>query len=265
MFDRFDRRIHYLRVSVTDRCNLRCRYCMPPEGVPLIDHAAILGLEEIREVVRVGIGLGIDTVRLTGGEPLVRRDIVNLVAMLAGLDGLHDLAMTTNGQLLADHAGALCTAGLRRVNVSLDCVDPEAYAQITRGGSLERTLAGLEAARRCGLDPIKLNCVVERDANEADARAVAAFAAIAGYQVRFITRMDPARGRFGRVLGGRGGDCPRCNRLRLSSDGRLIPCLFDGCGYDIRELGIADAYAAAIAAKPARGRRSDHHMSTIGG
>ena len=148
MIDRFGRTIDYLRISVTDRCNLRCRYCMPPEGVKLLRHEDILSFEEIVEVARCAAGLGVSKIRLTGGEPLLRRGIATLVGMLAGIEGLADLAMTTNGLSLSKFAHDLADAGLRRVNVSLDAIDPESYATITGGGDVGQALAGIEAAPR---------------------------------------------------------------------------------------------------------------------
>jgi cyclic pyranopterin phosphate synthase len=263
--DNFGRRIHYLRVSVTDRCNLRCKYCMPADGVAHIAHARILSYEEIRDVVAAGIRLGINKVRLTGGEPLVRKGVVDLVRMLAGLPGLDDLAMTTNGVLLPQFAAALRAAGLQRINISLDTLDPERFTVLTRGGVLREVLDGIEAARQAGFTPIKLNCVVQEDANEPDARAVAAFAAERGLEVRFIRRMETREGRFSRVLGGDGGDCARCNRLRLSADGLLFPCLFSDLSYNVRDLGAEAAFRSAVAAKPERGSRSNHSLFSLGG
>ena len=146
MLDSFGRTIDYLRVSVTDRCNLRCTYCMPAEGVPLLRHEDILTFEEIAEVVRAAAAMGIGKIRLTGGEPLVRRGIVDLVRMLAAIPAIRDLSMTTNGTLLAGYAQRLAEAGLRRVNVSLDAVDAARYAAITRGGDVRQVLAGIAAA-----------------------------------------------------------------------------------------------------------------------
>src|SRR3990172_5910297 len=166
MIDRFGRAIDYLRISVTDRCNLRCRYCMPPEGVPLLQPKDILSFEEIAEVARSAVGLGVTKIRLTGGEPLVRRGIEVLVRMLAAIDGVADLAMTTNGLLLDQHAAALAAAGLRRVNVSLDAIDPQRYAAVTRGGDVHRVLAGINAARQAGLNPVKLNCVLSSEGHD---------------------------------------------------------------------------------------------------
>lgn len=266
MIDSHGRRIDYLRVSVTDRCNLRCVYCRPPEGVALIPREDILSYEEIAAFVRTAVAHGITKVRLTGGEPLVRRDIETLVAQLAAVDGIRDLAMTTNGTLLADHATALAAAGLHRVNVSLDAVTPARFAEITRGGDVALVLAGIEAALAAGLDPVKLNCVVDESPEEPDAVDVAAYGDSMGLDVRFIRRIDTAEGRFWPVIGGEGGRCESCNRLRLSSDGYLRPCLLGDAAFSVRELGADEALRCAVAAKPDRGRGSaSNRMYSIGG
>lgn len=253
MFDRFNRRINYLRVSVTDRCNLRCVYCMPAEGIPLARHEDILSFEEIAEVTRTAVEMGVDKVRITGGEPLVRKGITRLVEMLAGIGGIRDLAMTTNGVLLAEFAAGLKQAGLGRTNVSLDTVDPQRYRRITRGGELECALAGIDAAVAAGLTPVKLNCVVEESSSEPDAQEVAAFARDNGLEVRFIREMDHAGARFWPVEAGGGGDCARCNRLRLSSDGMIRPCLFSDLAFSVRQLGPRRAIRMALEAKPEAG------------
>ena len=266
MVDSFGREITYLRISVTDRCNLRCRYCMPPEGLKLLRHEDILSFEEIVEVARAAVGMGITKVRVTGGEPLVRRRIEVLVKMLADLRGVGDLSMTTNGTLLAEHAQALVNAGLHRVNVSLDAIDPEHYSKITRGGDIRRVLAGIEAAKDAGLKPIKLNCVVKESSAEPDAREVARFGRDNGLEVRFIRQMEFAAGVFSVVEGGLGGDCERCNRLRLSSDGLVRPCLFSEIGFSVRDLGPKRALEQAASHKPESGLPcSQNLMSRIGG
>jgi cyclic pyranopterin phosphate synthase len=266
MIDGCGRRIDYLRISVTDRCNLRCTYCMPPEGVPLVWRGEILSYEEITEVARAAAAMGVTTIRLTGGEPLVRRDVVRLVEMLAAIDDIRDLAMTTNGVLLARHARQLAAGGLNRVNVSLDATDPDRYAEITRGGDVRQVFSGIEAARQAGLAPIRLNCVVASDSAEPDAQDVAAFGQAAGLEVRFIRRMGLEEGAFTLVEGGRGGDCPRCNRLRLASDGRIRPCLFSNLSFSVRELGAAKALAMAVHRKPRTGSACTNlAMHAIGG
>ncbi|HUS91392.1 MAG TPA: radical SAM protein [Phycisphaerae bacterium] len=266
MIDRFGRTINYLRVSVTDRCNLRCAYCMPPEGVPLLAHADILSFEEIVEVVVEAVALGVRKVRLTGGEPLVRRGIVELVGMLGKVKGIEDLAMTTNGTLLGGLAAALKAAGLMRVNVSLDAIDPAEYARITRGGDVRDVLAGIDAALSAGLRPVKLNCVVLRSSAEANARDVAACAAERGLEARFIHRMDLKNGSFSVVEGGTGGDCRLCNRLRLTSDGYVRPCLFSDLRVSVRELGARQALRQAVTTKPPIGTQcSQDFIKRIGG
>jgi cyclic pyranopterin phosphate synthase len=265
MFDRCNRRIDYLRISVTDKCNLRCVYCMPEEGVPLIRHEDVLRFEEIVEVARTAVELGITKVRVTGGEPLVRRGIVTLISMLGQVRGIADFAMTTNGIRLAEFAQPLVEAGLHRVNVSLDAIDPERYAAITRGGDVRAVLAGIAAAKEAGLTPIKVNCVIQRTPEEPDARDVAAYASEEGLEVRFIRRMNLAVGDFSVVLGGTGGDCPRCNRLRLSCDGRVRPCLFNDLGFSVREFGAREAILRAVDHKPACGKTSEGLFHSIGG
>jgi len=160
MLDRYNRRIHYLRISVTDLCNMRCVYCMPPEGVKLLSHEDILSFEEIEKVVRIAVSLGIDKVRLTGGEPLVRRDILKLVQMLAAIDGISDFAMTTNGTLLAAVAADLRKAGIMRLNISLDTLDPDRYRVPDPWrrclGSPDRNTGGQD--RRFQPDQTELRC-----------------------------------------------------------------------------------------------------------
>jgi cyclic pyranopterin phosphate synthase len=226
---------------------------MPEEGVQLLRHEDILSYEEITEVVRYGVSKGIDKVRITGGEPLVRRDITRLVEMLSQMEGMRDLSMTTNGLLLDQYAESLVKAGLQRVNVSLDTLDPKKYSKITRGGDLEKVLTGLDAAQRAGLTPIKINTVLHQYFDEDDRQALTAFCRNKGYELRFIREMDLEEGTFSKVEGGRGGDCPRCNRLRLTPHGRLKPCLFSNLGYDVRKLGIARAFEMALQNKPLSG------------
>ena len=164
--DAFNRPIEYLRISVTDRCNLRCVYCMPEEGVPPLSHQDILSYEEIARVARLVVGLGVSKLRVTGGEPLVRKGVERLIEMLAAIPGVDDLSMTTNGMLLASMAGRLAEAGLDRVNVSLDTLRPERFQAMTRRGRLEEVLEGIAAAEAAGLSPVKINVVVIRGLND---------------------------------------------------------------------------------------------------
>lgn len=265
MKDKFGRSINYMRISVTDKCDLRCVYCMPAEGVPLLRHEDILSFEEIASCTRMAVAMGVNKIRLTGGEPLVRRDIVTLVEMLARIDGIADFAMTTNGVRLAASAPALADAGLQRVNISLDAMNPARYAEITRGGDVHAVISGIRAARAVGLMPIKLNCVIHDSPDEVDARDVSSFACAEGLEVRFIRRMHLSEGHFSTVIGGTGGDCAQCNRLRLSADGQVRPCLFSNLGYSVRALGPAEAIRQAVATKPRRGETSTAMFHAIGG
>ena len=266
MYDRFSRKINYLRVSVTDRCNLRCRYCMPGDGIKLISHEDILNYDEITDFVRVAVDMGIDKVRLTGGEPLVRKDFPVLVEMLSGIEGIKDLSMTTNGNLLGLYAEQLARAGLDRINVSLDSMDPFKFSWITRGGDLNKTIEGIDAAIKNGLTPVKLNCVVKESKEEPDARMVASFAERKGLEIRYIKQMNLARGEFGVVEGGDGGNCAYCNRLRLTANGKVKPCLFSDLEYNVREMGAEKAIKLALDHKPLCGTvNSDNQFYNIGG
>lgn len=330
MIDQYNRDINYLRVSVTDRCNLRCQYCMPKEGLSRIGHNDILRYEEILRVIRAGVRLGVSKVRITGGEPLVRRGMVDFIARLKTIPGLADISLTTNGILLKPFAGDLFAAGIKRINISLDSLDKAKYAAITRGGDLNAVLAGIREADRVGFEPIKINTVAIKGFNDDEIQAFAAHTIDKPYQVRFIElmplghagadnhrhylsndvvadiirqaypleivnggkdKMDgPAR--LYRIVGGRGRIgfispishhfCHACNRLRLTSDGRLRACLLldeevdlkgplrDGCSDgDIEEL-----MKSAIARKPWGHTmiKEEHHlrkcvkeMATIGG
>jgi cyclic pyranopterin phosphate synthase len=301
--DSFQRPINYLRISVTDRCNLRCIYCMPAEGVDLMSHDDILSYEEIYTVARAAVELGINKVRLTGGEPLVRAGLTELIRLLAGIDAIDDISMTTNAILLAQYATKLKEAGLHRVNISLDTLKPDRFQQITRCGNLENTLEGIEAARTAGLNPVKINMVVMSGINDDELPGFAAKTVSDGWHVRFIELMplngdEPVTSRLVSVsdmrriiesqgklepcqvdvgngpakyfrLPGATGTigfitpvtehfCYRCNRLRLTADGKLRPCLLSEEEIDLRESLRRGASAAelknliseAIARKP---------------
>ncbi len=266
MFDSYSRSLNYLRVSVTDRCNLRCVYCMPAEGIRLMDHSEILSFEEIFEVIQEGIRLGITKVRITGGEPLVRKGVVNLVKMVAQLKSITDFGMTTNGIFLEQFAEDLAKAGLHRVNISLDTINPEKYSQITRGGEIEKVISGIHAAQKAGISPIKINCVVKKSSLEPDAVEVRNFCLKNDLEARFIHEMDLDTGCFTLVEGGEGGDCSHCNRLRLTANGMIKPCLFSNIEYSIRELGIREAMLRAIQAKPEKGMANNRDLfHNIGG
>ena len=257
MKDQFGREITYLRISVTDRCNLRCVYCMPEEGIPLIPHSQMLTYEEILDFTRYAVSRGINKVRLTGGEPLVRKGILTLISDLADIPGIRDLGMTTNGILLPEMARDLRETGLHRINISLDTLDTERYRALTRGGEMGKVLEGIQAAKKAGFggpgSPIKINCVLLPDTGQEELEKLRAFTQKEGLELRRIHCMDLKAGSFTKVEGGEGGDCARCNRIRLTSTGMLKPCLFNNLGYDIRVLGAQKALDAALRSKPASG------------
>ncbi|MBN1988023.1 MAG: radical SAM protein [Bacteroidales bacterium] len=250
MLDHYNRHITYLRISVTDRCNLRCQYCMPEEGIKSLPHNEILTFDEIVDVVKEAVSLGVNKVRLTGGEPLVRKGVVELVRMIAQIKGITDFGMTSNGILLKQFAQQLKDAGLQRINISLDTLNPHKFRELTRGGELAQVLEGIDAAKAAGLHPIKLNCVIKKSSQEPDAQQVNAFAEQNGLQVRFIHQMDLEKGEFSVVEGGEGGNCAICNRLRLTANGYINPCLFNEAGFSVRQLGVRQAILAAVDAKP---------------
>lgn len=299
MKDRYGRTIKYLRLSVTDLCNCRCEYCMGENGVPRLPHSAILSFEEIEEIVRAAVSLGVTKVRLTGGEPLVRRGIDELVRRLRGIEGVEELAMTTNGARLAEYAEALKEAGLDRLNVSLDTLDPEKFRRITRIGELRDTLDGLDAARRAGFERIKLNTVLMGGVNDDEIAEIAALAKDGAFDVRFIELMpigectDWDRRRFlpaERVLeylpkgervpsdgvaelwrpaGFRGTVglirplshrfCADCDRIRVTADGCLKPCL-----HSAREIPLRGKHGEALVRTIAEGMQTkprEHHMA----
>ena len=266
MLDRYNRNITYLRISVTDRCNLRCVYCMPEGGVQLLKKDEILSLEEIAEVVKVGAGLGVKKIRLTGGEPLVRKGIVSLVEMINQVEGIEEITMTTNGALLSKFAEPLKKAGLDRVNISLDSVVPDQYERITRGGNLKRVFEGIRAAKKAGLTPIKINVVKLSDEANQQIDLIKKFAADEELKVRFITQMDLRTGEFTQVEGGDGGNCAICNRLRLIANGMIKPCLFSNKEYSIKEHGIENAFLMALNKKPKKGViNKQNNFYNIGG
>jgi len=294
LLDTFGRLHDNLRISITDRCNIRCFYCMPETGATFMPRPEILSFEEIERFVRVAVSLGVTKLRITGGEPLVRRDLPVLVRKLAAISGIRDLSLTTNGVLLADHAEALYKAGLRRINVHLDTLDRERFRQITRRDELPRVLEGLEAARRIGFGPIKINAVAVKDLLEPDIVPLARFGRENGYEIRYIEFMpldaqgiwdrgrvlladtiiamlsqeisplleipdaDPrapateyryadGNGRVGFIASVSRPFCLNCNRIRLTSDGKLRYCLFALEETDVKALLRAAVSDEAVA------------------
>jgi cyclic pyranopterin phosphate synthase len=277
--DGYQRRIDYLRVSITDRCNLRCVYCMPSEGVQPLQHKDILSYEEIIRVVRIAAGIGVRKVRITGGEPLTRRDIPFLISGLKHIDGIKDISLTTNGILLSRYAMELADAGLDRINISLDSLKPDRYSEITRGGDLDSVIKGIEAASQAGLLPVKINMVPIRGINDDEIADFARMTLEFSHQIRFIEfmpfgtegfwetskymsseeirttveriapltpitirksgparyyRFDGAKGVIGFISPLSNHFCGECNRLRLTTEGRIRPCLFSETEIDLK-------------------------------
>ncbi len=266
MLDKYNRKINYLRISVTDRCNLRCLYCMPAEGIKLISHEEILSYDEIYEVAKIAASMGANKIRITGGEPLVRKNIVELIRMIASIRGVKDFGLTTNGIYLTKYAQQLADAGLHRVNISLDTINPDKYKRVTRLGDINQVFEGIKAAKKAGLNPVKVNCVIQESQLEPDALAVAKYCQENNLKVRFIREMNLETGQFWRVQGGDGGECKICNRLRLTSNGKIRPCLFSDLEYDVRKLGAQKAISLALGNKPKSGTKSKiAKFSNIGG
>ena len=314
MRDRFDREITYLRVSITDLCNLRCRYCMP-EGVCQKRHEDILSFEEITEIVTAAAKLGVHKVRITGGDPLVRRGCVELCRMIAQVPGIDEVDMTTNGVLLKRYARDLKEAGVKRLNISLDTMDPEKYTYITGGGRLEDALDGIQAAFDAGLTPVKVNTVLIGGFNDAEIPDFVELTRNTPLELRFIELM-PMGGAFGQeaylpgsaVLDrvpelqelpdpggvarmyqlpeGKGKSglisplsrhfCGTCNRLRLTSEGNLKPCLHSSQEISVRGKhgdALLETLRKAIESKPQMHGTLDavhpseagRSMNTIGG
>ncbi len=190
LVDTYNRPIKDLRISVTDRCNFRCTYCMPLDEYEWIDKKEILTFEEIARLASLFVGFGVEKIRLTGGEPLVRQNLDQLVAKLAAVDGLKDLCLTTNGALLAEKIDALKAAGLKRLNVSVDTLNPEKFTRMTKRGDLKKVLEGIFAAKRRGIERIKLNAVIERGVNDNDIIPLVEFSRENGFAIRFIEYMD---------------------------------------------------------------------------
>jgi len=265
MFDRFERPITYLRISVTDKCNLRCRYCMPAEGVPARRHEDFISLEQICAVARAAVGLGVTKVRLTGGEPLVKRGIVDLVAMLARIEGLDHLAMTTNGTCLAKYARPLKEAGLDSLNVSLDTLDPDLYRELTRGGEIGDVREGIRAAMAEGF-PLKLNMVVMTDTAPSEIERIRRFSADIGARLQLINHYELFREKKDTYAFDRPPSCGSCNRIRLMADGMLKPCLHSDIEVPLDFTRLEESLREAILSKPRRGGACrSRAMPQIGG
>jgi cyclic pyranopterin phosphate synthase len=308
--DKFGRVHDYLRISLTDRCNLRCVYCMPAEGMKFMDNEKHLTFDEIEAVVRVAAKLGVRRLRLTGGEPLVRPNVEELVARLAAIPGIEDIALTTNGIFLAQKAAALRKAGVTRVNISLDSMKQDRFEKITRGGDVGKVLAGLEASFQAGFHPVKLNVVLMKGFNDDEVDDFLRMTLERNIHVRFIEYMpighdnddwrnlylsldyvkercqalgfDPeptgavfgngpaeyfrlpgARGTFGLIHPVSDHFCESCNRLRLTADGNIKPCLFWQDEFNVRKYigddqALEDLFFRALSIKP-----ENHEMAKV--
>ncbi len=323
--DPFHRKITYLRISITDRCNLRCFYCVSADSLAPLTHRDILSYEEILVIVYAAVELGIKKVRITGGEPLIRRNVLHFIRLLCAIPGLKDVSITTNGILLKDMAGLLFDAGIRRVNISLDTLNPVKFQRITRRDRFRDVLAGISAAKEAGFSPIKLNVVAIKGINDDEIQQLARLSVHQPYTVRFIEfmpigkkscwhrekvitsdeiksrlesmgslqqvpssvndgpakryRFENAKGEIGIISPISDHFCATCNRLRLTADGKLRPCLFSDHEIDIKaplrngctQDEIKKLFKKGIAEKP-----KQHHaghgnntclrpMSKIGG
>ncbi len=239
---------------------------MPSEGVELLKHKDILSYDEIIAVTKKAVELSVNKIRITGGEPLVRKGILYLIEKLAKIAGIQDFGMTSNGILLHKYAWDLKKSGLHRINISLDTLNPEKYKKITRGGDISLVFKGIKAAKKAGLLPVKINCVIKKSLQEPDALEVKDFCERNALQVRFIRQMDLSTGEFWQVYGGEGGNCSKCNRLRLTANGFVKPCLFSNIGFSVRELGVETAIREAIDKKPRCGTANFiNHFNNIGG
>jgi cyclic pyranopterin phosphate synthase len=312
LVDSFARVHDNLRISVTDRCNIRCFYCMPENGVEFMERGEILSFEEIERFVRVAVRLGINKLRVTGGEPLVRKDLPVLIRKLAAIPGIQDLALTTNAVLLSEMAQPLYEAGLGRINIHLDTLDRERFRRITRRDDLERVLAGIENCLRLGYSPIKLNAVAVKGLTEPDIVPIARYCRERGIEPRFIEFMpldaqqlwdrtrvlsadeiirvlsrevsplveipdrDPRApateycysdggGRVGFIASVTRPFCLNCNRIRLTSDGKLRYCLFAIEEANVKELlrsGATDDELAALIRSNVQAKWIGHEINS---
>lgn len=294
MRDRYERSIGYLRISVTDRCNLRCKYCMPECGIAKQEHDHILRFEEIEAIVREAARLGVRKLRITGGEPLVRRGVTGLCRSLSAIPGIEEMTITTNGILLEEMARELKEAGVNRVNISLDTLDPDKFREITRGGDLGQVLRGIKAAKEVGLTPIKINTVLMGGFNDDEIEPLVRLTEAQDLEVRFIElmpigpgagfsasylpcdtvlkrmpelepigtggvarlyRLPNGMGRVGLITPVSHDFCSCCDRIRLTSDGKLKPCLHSDKEIPLRGLAgeeLREALMEAIRSKPAQ-------------
>jgi len=258
MLDKFNRSITYLRISVTDRCDLRCTYCMPPDGVTPKRHQDILSYEKIINVAREAIELGIKKIRITGGEPLVRKGITYLVEELKKLPGLDELTLTTNGVRLAKMAVPLKKAGLDRINISLDTLDPDKYKKLTRIGNIENVLKGIDAAIAAGFRNSKLNMVLIPGFNNNEVDAMQALCREKGFKLQRINHysLENIDSIDHNYTAERPLKCRLCNRIRLTADGKLKPCLFSNQEIPLDFDNLKESLTQAILGKPETGTQN---------
>lgn len=265
MLDKFNREINYLRISLTEKCNLRCIYCMPEEGIALKQHKDILRYEQIVQIVQEAALLGINKIRLTGGEPLIKKDIELLIEKLAEIKEIKELCLTTNGVLLTQKAKILKQAGLTSINISLDTLQPEKFREITRGGNLADVLKGIDQAISEGFK-IKLNMVVLKDKNEDEIDDMRRFCQNKNIKLQLINHFNLSNSKNDEYFYDRPPKCKNCNRIRLLSDGVLKPCLHSEAEYKVNYDNIRDSLEKAILSKPERGSScSSRKMFEIGG
>jgi cyclic pyranopterin phosphate synthase len=255
MFDSYNREINYLRVAVTDRCNLRCRYCMPSGGITLKSHSDILSYEKIITVVQGAAGLGIGKIRLTGGEPLVRKNIAFLIRELKAIPGISEVSMTSNGTLLDLLAEDIHAAGIDRLNISLDTLDAGKYRQITRNGDIERVFSGIDKALKQGFRQIKINMVLLPGFNHNEVENMKSFCLERGLVLQRINHysLNNLESIAQGFAAERPLPCNICNRLRLTADGKLKPCLFSDREIAVDCFDIPASLERAVQAKPKQG------------
>ena len=268
MFDRFNREINYLRISVTDRCNLRCTYCMPEQGVIPKRHQDILSYEKMVEVARAAITLGIKKIRLTGGEPLVRKGVLSLVEQLKKLPGLKELTLSTNGVLLETMAHPLKAAGIDRINVSLDTLDPKKYKKLTRIGDIKCVLKGIDAVIDAGFKNSKINMVLIPGVNDDEVESMKAFCKEKGFSLQRINHysLSDIKSIDRNYIAERPLKCEYCNRIRLTADGKLKPCLFSDLEIPLDFNTLKESLIKAIQSKPEAGTCNSNRQNwQIGG
>lgn len=265
MLDCYNRKITYLRISVTDKCNLRCLYCMPQEGVLKKEHKEFLTFEQMGKIVEAAAELGIYKIRLTGGEPLVKKDIEKLAGIIKNIKGITYLGVTTNGILLPRLAGPLKKAGVDSLNISMDTLNRDRYSYLTRGGDVRLVLAGIEAAKKEGF-PIKINMVVMDDTDPEEITSMRAFCEEQGLNLQLINHYDLGAEKRDDYVFDRPPKCGNCNRIRLLSHGVLKPCLQSDLEIPVDLENPRESLIAAIQGKPLHGSVcTNREMTEIGG